>query len=57
MVIRGSLESPFYEIFERSTRVRLYLSPGRNEYYMVTARNSLALNQDIQEEQKHCLKC
>ncbi|PHT97209.1 DNA-directed RNA polymerase subunit beta [Capsicum chinense] len=48
----GSLESPFYEISERSTGVRmLYLSPGRDEYYMVAARNSLALNQDIQEEQ------
>ncbi|PHU14148.1 hypothetical protein BC332_15353 [Capsicum chinense] len=29
----------------------LYLSPGRDEYYMVAAGNSLALNQDIQEEQ------
>ncbi|PHT59674.1 DNA-directed RNA polymerase subunit beta [Capsicum baccatum] len=48
----GSLESPFYEISERSTGVRmLYLSPGRDEYYMVAAGNSLALNQDIQEEQ------
>ncbi|KAI5654431.1 hypothetical protein M9H77_31618 [Catharanthus roseus] len=47
-----SLESPFYEISERSTGVRmLYLSPGRDEYYMVAAGNSLALNQDIQEEQ------
>ncbi|KAF3673076.1 DNA-directed RNA polymerase subunit beta [Capsicum annuum] len=48
----GSLESPFYEIFKRSTGVRmLYLSPGRDEYYMVVAGNSLVLNQDIQEEQ------
>ncbi|KAF3627765.1 hypothetical protein FXO37_29687 [Capsicum annuum] len=48
----GSLEIPFYEISERSAGVRmLYLSPGRDEYYMVPARNSLALNQDIQEEQ------
>ncbi|KAL2224248.1 UNVERIFIED_CONTAM: DNA-directed RNA polymerase subunit beta [Sesamum indicum] len=48
----GSLESPFYEISERSTGLRLlYLSPGRDEYYMLAAGNSLALNQDIQEEQ------
>nr|YP_010340337.1 RNA polymerase beta subunit [Solanum aureum]UNZ92661.1 RNA polymerase beta subunit [Solanum aureum] len=48
----GSLESPFYEISERSTGVRmLYLSPGSDEYYMVAAGNSLALNRDIQEEQ------
>ncbi|KAF3629168.1 DNA-directed RNA polymerase subunit beta [Capsicum annuum] len=48
----GSLESLFYEISERSTGVRmLYLSSGRDEYYMVAAGNSLALNQDIQEEQ------
>ncbi|PHU25470.1 DNA-directed RNA polymerase subunit beta [Capsicum chinense] len=48
----GSLESPFYEIFERSTGVQmLYLSPGTDEYYMVAAGNSLTLNQDIQEEQ------
>nr|AVM82159.1 RNA polymerase beta subunit [Adenocalymma juliae] len=48
----GSLESPFYEISERSTRLRLlYLSPGTDEYYMLAAGNSLALNQDIQEEQ------
>nr|AVM83350.1 RNA polymerase beta subunit [Adenocalymma coriaceum] len=45
----GSLESPFYEISERSTG--LYLSPGTDEYYMLAAGNSLALNQDIQEEQ------
>lgn len=37
----GSLESPFYEISERSTGVRmLYLSPGSDEYYMVAAGNS-----------------
>nr|YP_778482.1 RNA polymerase beta subunit [Jasminum nudiflorum]Q06RD9.1 RecName: Full=DNA-directed RNA polymerase subunit beta; AltName: Full=PEP; AltName: Full=Plastid-encoded RNA polymerase subunit beta; Short=RNA polymerase subunit beta [Jasminum nudiflorum]ABG74620.1 RNA polymerase beta subunit [Jasminum nudiflorum] len=48
----GSLESPFYEISERSTGVQmLYLSPGRDEYYTVAAGNSLALNQDIQEEE------
>nr|YP_010216226.1 RNA polymerase beta subunit [Gentiana zollingeri]UBR43069.1 RNA polymerase beta subunit [Gentiana zollingeri] len=48
----GSLDSPFYEISERSAVVRiLYLSPGIDEYYKVGAGNSLALNQDIQEEQ------
>nr|YP_009404775.1 RNA polymerase beta subunit [Lobelia kauaensis]ASA36760.1 RNA polymerase beta subunit [Lobelia kauaensis] len=48
----GSLESPFYEISERSKGARmLYLSPGQDEYYMVAAGNSLALNQGIQEEQ------
>nr|AVM82078.1 RNA polymerase beta subunit [Adenocalymma cymbalum] len=48
----GSLESPFYEISERSTGLRLlYLSPGTDEYCMLAAGNSLALNQDIQEEQ------
>nr|QFQ36564.1 RNA polymerase beta subunit [Abelia macrotera]WBK16026.1 RNA polymerase beta subunit [Abelia macrotera var. macrotera]WBK16103.1 RNA polymerase beta subunit [Abelia macrotera var. parvifolia]WBK16335.1 RNA polymerase beta subunit [Abelia macrotera var. zabelioides]WBK16412.1 RNA polymerase beta subunit [Abelia macrotera var. zabelioides] len=48
----GSLESPFYEIYERPKGARmLYLSPGRDEYYMVAAGNSLALNQSIQEEQ------
>ncbi|KAA8548004.1 hypothetical protein F0562_004433 [Nyssa sinensis] len=47
-----SLESPFYEISERSKKVRmLYLSSGRDEYYMVAAGNSLALNRGIQEEQ------
>ncbi|KAI5343690.1 hypothetical protein L3X38_011566 [Prunus dulcis] len=40
----GSLESPFYEISERSKKVRmLYLSPSKDEYYMVAAGNSLAL--------------
>ncbi|KAK5835981.1 hypothetical protein PVK06_011713 [Gossypium arboreum] len=48
----GSLESPFYKIFERSKKAQmLYLSPSRDEYYMVAAGNSLALNQGIQEEQ------
>nr|YP_009493863.1 RNA polymerase beta subunit [Triosteum pinnatifidum]AWN57813.1 RNA polymerase beta subunit [Triosteum pinnatifidum]URQ21482.1 RNA polymerase beta subunit [Triosteum pinnatifidum] len=48
----GSLESPFYEISERPKEARmLYLSPGRDEYFMVAAGNSLALNQSIQEEQ------
>ncbi|KAL5553997.1 hypothetical protein UlMin_041398 [Ulmus minor] len=48
----GSLESPFYEISERSKKLRiLYLSPSRDEYYMVTEGNSLALNQGSQEEQ------
>nr|ADD31199.1 RNA polymerase beta subunit protein [Gonopterodendron arboreum] len=48
----GSLESPFYEISEQSKKVRiLSLSPNRDEYYMIAAGNSLALNRDIQEEQ------
>nr|YP_009000088.1 RNA polymerase beta subunit [Silene chalcedonica]AGZ18078.1 RNA polymerase beta subunit [Silene chalcedonica] len=48
----GSLESPFYQISERSTMVRmLFLSPSKDEYYMVSTGNSLALNQGIQEEQ------
>nr|YP_010516283.1 RNA polymerase beta subunit [Striga asiatica]UXL88443.1 RNA polymerase beta subunit [Striga asiatica] len=48
----GSLESPFYEISERSAGLRLlYLAPGVDEYYMLSAGNSLALNRDIQEEQ------
>ncbi|KAK8681434.1 hypothetical protein V6N13_053837 [Hibiscus sabdariffa] len=52
----GSLESPFYKIFERSKKASkkaqmLYLSPSRDEYYMVAAGNSLALNRGIQEEQ------
>ncbi|KAI3696161.1 hypothetical protein L1987_79171 [Smallanthus sonchifolius] len=47
----GSLESPFYKISVRSKGAQmLYLSPGRDEYYMVAAGNSLALNQGIQEE-------
>nr|AVY52536.1 RpoB [Chimaphila japonica] len=48
----GLLESPFYEIYEKSKRARmLYLGPGRDEYYMITVGNSLSLNQDIEEEQ------
>lgn len=48
----GSLETPFYEIDERSKRVQmLYVSPSREEYYKVASGNSLALNQGIQEEQ------
>nr|QYB23365.1 RNA polymerase beta subunit [Hedysarum polybotrys var. alaschanicum] len=48
----GSIESPFFEISERSKRIRmLYLSPSRDEYYMVATGNFLALNRDIQEEQ------
>ncbi|XP_057250724.1 DNA-directed RNA polymerase subunit beta-like [Beta vulgaris subsp. vulgaris] len=48
----GSLESPYYEISERAKRVQmLYLSPSRDEYYMLASGNSLALNQGIQEEQ------
>ncbi|KAL5073189.1 hypothetical protein RYX36_012173 [Vicia faba] len=48
----GSIESPFYEISERSKRIRmLSLSPSRDEYYMVATGNFLALNRGIQEEQ------
>nr|QAX91701.1 DNA-directed RNA polymerase beta subunit [Diapensia purpurea] len=48
----GLLESPFYEISEKSKRGQmLYLAPGLEEYYMVASGNSLALNQGIQEEQ------
>ncbi|CAH2079550.1 unnamed protein product [Thlaspi arvense] len=50
----GSLESPFYELFEKSKKARirmLFLSPSQDEYYMIAAGNSLALNQGIQEEQ------
>ncbi|KAJ0989624.1 hypothetical protein J5N97_007980 [Dioscorea zingiberensis] len=48
----GSIESPFYEISERSKKAQMiYLSPSRDEYYMVAAGNSLALNRGIQEEQ------
>nr|AKT94705.1 RNA polymerase beta subunit [Brunonia australis] len=48
----GSLESPFYEISDRpkGTRV-LFLSPSRDEDYMVASGNSLALNQGIPDEQ------
>ena len=48
----GSLESPFYEISARSKKVRmLYLSPNRDEYYMIAAGNCLALNRGAREEQ------
>nr|YP_003934336.1 RNA polymerase beta subunit [Monsonia speciosa]ACH47358.1 RNA polymerase beta subunit [Monsonia speciosa]ADJ66471.1 RNA polymerase beta subunit [Monsonia speciosa] len=48
----GSLESPFYEIPEKSKRARmLYLSSRRDEYSMIGTGNSLALNQGYQEEQ------
>uniref|UniRef100_UPI0030FEB8F1 RNA polymerase beta subunit n=1 Tax=Zippelia begoniifolia TaxID=126646 RepID=UPI0030FEB8F1 len=48
----GSIETPFYEISERSKRLQLvYLSPSVDEYHMVAAGNSLALNRGIQEEQ------
>uniref|UniRef100_A0A2N9GTC8 DNA-directed RNA polymerase n=1 Tax=Fagus sylvatica TaxID=28930 RepID=A0A2N9GTC8_FAGSY len=48
----GSLESPFYEISERSKKVRmLYLSPSQDEYSIVASGNSLGLNRGIQEEQ------
>nr|ANP95934.1 RNA polymerase beta subunit [Pyrola rotundifolia] len=48
----GLLESPFYEIYDKSKKAgMLYLAPGRDEYYMITVGNSLSLNQDIEEEQ------
>nr|YP_009771247.1 RNA polymerase beta subunit [Smithia erubescens]QIT01949.1 RNA polymerase beta subunit [Smithia erubescens] len=48
----GSIESPFYDISERSKRIRMFfLSSSRDEYYMVATGNSLALNRGIQEEQ------
>uniref|UniRef100_A0A7T4XB00 DNA-directed RNA polymerase subunit beta n=5 Tax=Geranium TaxID=4028 RepID=A0A7T4XB00_9ROSI len=48
----GSLESPFYEISEKSKRARiLYLSSRRDEYCMIGTGNSLALNEGFQEEQ------
>nr|YP_010163293.1 RNA polymerase beta subunit [Kotschya aeschynomenoides]QRI61085.1 RNA polymerase beta subunit [Kotschya aeschynomenoides] len=48
----GSIESPFYDISQRSKRIRMFfLSSSRDEYYMVTTGNSLALNGGIQEEQ------
>ncbi|QCD87635.1 DNA-directed RNA polymerase subunit beta [Vigna unguiculata] len=50
--IWGAIESPFFEISERSKRIRmLYLSPNIDEYYRVAIGNSLALTRDIQEEQ------
>nr|YP_010290862.1 RNA polymerase beta subunit [Gahnia tristis]ULQ66019.1 RNA polymerase beta subunit [Gahnia tristis] len=50
----GSIESPFYKISEKSRKKEaqmIYLSPNRDEYYMVTAGNSLGLNRGIQEEE------
>nr|YP_010868847.1 RNA polymerase beta subunit [Vanilla somae]WGU45569.1 RNA polymerase beta subunit [Vanilla somae] len=48
----GSIKSPFYELSERSKEAQMvYLSPNRDEYYMVAAGNSLALHQGIQEQQ------
>nr|YP_010294489.1 RNA polymerase beta subunit [Xyris indica]ULQ68310.1 RNA polymerase beta subunit [Xyris indica]ULQ68390.1 RNA polymerase beta subunit [Xyris indica]ULQ68627.1 RNA polymerase beta subunit [Xyris indica] len=53
----GSIQSPFYEISDRLKEIKekegqmVYLSPNRDEYYMVGSGNSLALNQSIQEEQ------
>nr|YP_009449882.1 RNA polymerase beta subunit [Burmannia coelestis]ANK36079.1 RNA polymerase beta subunit [Burmannia coelestis] len=48
----GSIDSPFYEISKRSKEAQMiYLSPSRDEYFMVAAGNSLALNRGIQEEQ------
>jgi len=48
----GSIESPFYKIFEKSKdEGMLYLPPSKDEYYMVAAGTSLALNRGIQEEQ------
>ncbi|CAN6440756.1 unnamed protein product [Victoria cruziana] len=48
----GSIETPFYEIFERSKEEPMvYLSPSRDEYYMVAAGNSLALTRGLQEEE------
>jgi DNA-directed RNA polymerase subunit beta len=36
---------------EKKERHVVYLSPNRDEYYMIVAGNSLSLNQGIQEEQ------
>nr|WCF61327.1 RNA polymerase beta subunit [Paris vietnamensis]WCF62359.1 RNA polymerase beta subunit [Paris vietnamensis]WCF63734.1 RNA polymerase beta subunit [Paris vietnamensis] len=48
----GSIDSPFYEISDKSKETQMiYLSPSRDEYYMIAAGNSLALNRGIQEEQ------
>nr|YP_010282142.1 RNA polymerase beta subunit [Parnassia faberi]UHM24706.1 RNA polymerase beta subunit [Parnassia faberi] len=50
----GSLESPFYEIFEEAKSKKnqmLSLSPNRDEYYMIAGGNSLALSRGIQEDQ------
>nr|YP_009348247.1 RNA polymerase beta subunit [Lilium fargesii]APY18346.1 RNA polymerase beta subunit [Lilium fargesii] len=46
----GSIDSPFFEISSKETQM-VYLSPSRDEYYMIEAGNSLALNRGIQEEQ------
>ncbi|CAN6440722.1 unnamed protein product [Victoria cruziana] len=58
----GYLKSPFYEISERSKEERMvYLSPSRDEYYMVAARNSLTLTRGLQEEEvgpaQYCQEC
>nr|AHB38646.1 RNA polymerase beta subunit [Trithuria filamentosa] len=48
----GWIDSPFYEISERSKEEQMvYLSPRRDEYYRVGTGNSLALNRGIQEEE------
>nr|AXN55089.1 RpoB [Calochilus sandrae] len=48
----GSIESPFYKLSERLKETQMvYLSPNRDEYYMVAAGNTLALNRGIQEQQ------
>nr|YP_010258953.1 RNA polymerase beta subunit [Chiloglottis cornuta]UIX23822.1 RNA polymerase beta subunit [Chiloglottis cornuta] len=48
----GSIESPFYKLSERLKETQMvYLSPNRDEYYMVAAGNFLALNRGIQEQQ------
>nr|AXN55083.1 RpoB [Calochilus caesius] len=48
----GSIESPFYQLSERLKETQMvYLSPNRDEYYMVAAGNTLALNRGIQEQQ------
>nr|QXO02989.1 RNA polymerase beta subunit [Cyclopogon comosus] len=48
----GSIESPFYKLSDRSKEAQMvYLSPNRDEYYMVATGNSLALNWGIQEQQ------
>nr|YP_009240194.1 RNA polymerase beta chain [Sciadopitys verticillata]AMO00761.1 RNA polymerase beta chain [Sciadopitys verticillata]BAK86738.1 RNA polymerase beta chain [Sciadopitys verticillata]BAW34613.1 RNA polymerase beta chain [Sciadopitys verticillata]BCK60782.1 RNA polymerase beta chain [Sciadopitys verticillata] len=48
----GSLQSPFYNISERSKGEHMvYLLPGEDEYYRIATGNSLALNQGSQEEQ------
>nr|YP_010474839.1 RNA polymerase beta subunit [Corydalis decumbens]UVH69126.1 RNA polymerase beta subunit [Corydalis decumbens] len=48
----GSLESPFFELSERSNEAQVvYLSSSRDEYSMISTGTSLALNSGIQEEQ------